>query len=698
MNSSHLRSSENTAGRVGVRFSSPRASRNSRTSLTPRTSGASAASLQDTSDESPDRPDSSNRADREHGVDNLRRAKKQGNRSTDRNYVRRGVKHSIPYLSSVERTKTETQARFVIYASSTLRYYWDVFIFLLMIYVALVSIFLFSFHFNLSHDHVWSVLERILDVIFVFDIILNFFTSYKVECFDDGPVTLKQTSLKYLSSYFLPDLLSTIPWDLVTGPADNDRPTLLFLVRYLRLLRLVKLPRLGRALRVRESFTHIEVKFHIKYGHMKLITLIFTVVIIAHWFACFFYFFGTFPDSTDPDFFTSWTGVDEKVPKHTFGRYILSLYFSIYTITTIGYGDVVPGTTLERTYVNVIMFLGAACFAYVISQVSNIFGELHENFALRRRMMDMLTDLTRIQKIPPSLAVEIRQYFHDYFSHKRVTDEKALLDVMSNGLRQRVLRHMYGQYVRGTGILNSVPDHKLNEVYCNIHEQFKHKEDVLFNVGDLADGLYIVKNGLVSLIDETGDSAQVGDGAVIGVADMPIRRGWKYKAVVLVNSVVLIIPRTFVVEALESRHDTLSALRDIEAGQLWRQALQVLQRNMRLVQHSKRFKDRAKQWLRESGQITSAVAAEDVDDDDDDNDDIDDSGGASSEAEVDHNSRSESDSRRESGLEEDENVEPLQRELREKKRRVEQLAGQILQLRQNMQSLMSDLDAMSEFL
>lgn len=686
MSPSHSHPSENTPARASVRFTAPRASHTSRAS---RTSGAS---LPDTSEESPDRPDSSNGVNRKRSSDNFRRSKKQGDVSTDRNHVRRGVKHSIPYLSSVEHTKEEKHSRFVIFASSTLRYYWDLFILLLMIYVAFVSIFLFSFFHTFSYNHVWFILERCLDVIFVVDIILNFFTSYKVERFDEGPATLKQTSLKYLSSYFLPDLISTVPWDVVSGPTVDGGPTLLFLVRYLRLLRLVKLPRLGRALRVRESFTHVEVKFNIKYGHMKLITLVFTVVIIAHWFACFFYFFGTFPDSTDPDYFTSWTGVDEKVPKHLFGRYILSLYFSIYTITTIGYGDVVPGTTLERTYVNVIMFLGAACFAYVISQVSNIFGELHENFALRRRMMDMLTDLTRIQKIPPSLAVEIRQYFHDYFSHKRVTDEKALLDVMSNGLRQRVLRHMYSQYVHSTGILNTIPDHKLNDVYCNIREQFKHKEDVLFNVGDLADGLYIVKNGLVALIDETGDKAQVGDGAVIGVADMPIRRGWKYKAVVLVNSVVLQIPRTFVVEALESRHNTLSALRDVEAGQLWRQALQALQRNMRLVQLSERFKNRTNEWLRESGQIRDAVEMEDMDND------VDDTGEAITEGDADRDSQSESDRRDERQVDEEKDVQSLRRELQEKKHCVEQLADQILQLRRNMQSLMSDLDAMSEIL
>lgn len=555
------------------------------------------------SDDSPENPDSSTPRKASYH----RHTRNAPNKSTDRIYLRKGIKHSIPYLTSIKATRDDGHSRFVVKASERWRYSWDVFVFFLFMYVSLVSVFVYSFLNVLPRRGAWFVIERILDVLFSIDVIINFFTSYAVERFDDAPVTLRQTCSKYVSTYFVTDFISTIPWDVIVHHSDHhDENHPILLVRYLRLLRLIKFHRLYRAVRVRESFTRAEIKLHVKCGHWRLLTLSFSVILISHWFACLFYFFGTVPDSTNTAFFTSWTGVEEKVPSSTYGRYILSLYFSIYTITTIGYGDVVPGTTFERTYVNVIMVLGAACFAYVISQVSNIFGELNENFALRRRMMDMLTDLTRIQKLPPSLAIEIKQFFRDYFSHRRVIDEKALLDVMSNGLRQRVLRHMYSSFIQKAVIFNGIPDHKLDSIYCNIQDTFRHKDDVLFNVGDQADCLYIVKNGSVTLIDETGDHVDIGTGpgGVIGLADMPIRRGWKYKAVVTVSSEVLEIPRTFVLEALESQPETLNALRVNEASQVWLQALQVLQRHIRLVALSQRFEEQTREWTRGSQELS----------------------------------------------------------------------------------------------
>lgn len=682
MSSPRRHSSENNATQSVVRFSPDAVHRNS---------------------SSDDRQRNINSSDGQEKTNTTRSNKfEKSNHSADRNDFRRGIKHSIPYLSTVENYNGQLLSRFTISASNKYRYCWDVWIFILFMYVALVSVFVFSFLNSFPRNSVWFVIERILDAFFIIDIVLNFFTFYKVKQFEETPVTLKHTIQSYLSRYFLTDLIATIPWDIISYRPNTPVNILLFL-RYIRLLRLVKLPRIYRALRLRESFTQFEVKFHIKYGHMRLVSLVFSVILIAHWFACLFYFFGTIPDSTNASLFTSWTGVEDKVPTHTYGRYILSLYFSIYTITTIGYGDVVPGTTFERTYVNVIMFLGAACFTYVISQVSNINVELHENSALRRRMMDMLTDLTRIQKIPPSLAVEIRQYFHDYFTHRRVTDEKALLDLMSNGLRQRVWRHMYGEYVNKTGILKTIPDHKLNNIYRNIFDTFKHKDDVLFNDGDLADGLYIVKSGLVTLTDDVGDHVNVGDGGVIGVADMPIRRNWKFKAVVSVNSEVLQISRSCVLEALESCPGILSALRHTEASKSWQQGLQVLQRHMRLVTLSQQFREKTKEWLRQSGHF-----AEEIDEMDESTQGCNTTAGASTSgnaetsktaslsdagAHIEGSGSRAMRNRRNADGEEDDvtDVEKLQKELREKRERVDHLEEQIAKLRHHMKEFLSNL-------
>eukprot|EP00966_Prymnesium_polylepis_P152402 3520358-Prymnesium_polylepis.1 len=53
-------------------------------------------------------------------------------------------------------------------------------------------------------------------------------------------------------------------------------------------------------------------------------------------------------------------------------RYIISAYWSVMTLTTIGYGDISMKTKAERCYAIFCMIVGAVSFAYVLGNVQNI--------------------------------------------------------------------------------------------------------------------------------------------------------------------------------------------------------------------------------------------------------------------------------------------------------------------------------------
>ena len=61
-----------------------------------------------------------------------------------------------------------------------------------------------------------------------------------------------------------------------------------------------------------------------------------------------------------------------KLPLLDYEIYILSIYFVMTTIATVGYGDLYPTTTVERIYVMMLMMVGVLFFTMLSGALASI--------------------------------------------------------------------------------------------------------------------------------------------------------------------------------------------------------------------------------------------------------------------------------------------------------------------------------------
>merc|ERR1719326_1632468 len=86
------------------------------------------------------------------------------------------------------------------------------------------------------------------------------------------------------------------------------------------------------------------------------------MVVFTHWLACCMV-------STGPGYLDGYLDLgDASVSR----QYLAGFYWSMMTITTVGYGDVLPKSDIERIYCVVAMLIGSSVNAYVIGRVSVI--------------------------------------------------------------------------------------------------------------------------------------------------------------------------------------------------------------------------------------------------------------------------------------------------------------------------------------
>lgn len=57
-------------------------------------------------------------------------------------------------------------------------------------------------------------------------------------------------------------------------------------------------------------------------------------------------------------------------------RYIVSMYWTVMTLSSVGYGDVLPRTHLEQGYAILVMVTGCCMFAFGVVQIANLLSTM----------------------------------------------------------------------------------------------------------------------------------------------------------------------------------------------------------------------------------------------------------------------------------------------------------------------------------
>lgn len=151
-------------------------------------------------------------------------------------------------------------------------------------------------------------------------------------------VWLTRPSLKYVFSFYgLIDLLSTIPTYLSLFIPGSQS---LLVIRLLRVLRIFRILKMGRY--ISEARIIAEA---LKASIYKITVFIVTVLVLVTILGTMMYLIeGSQTDSM----FTS-------IP--------MSIYWAIVTLTTVGFGDIVPQTVLGQIMASIIMLMGYAIIA-----------------------------------------------------------------------------------------------------------------------------------------------------------------------------------------------------------------------------------------------------------------------------------------------------------------------------------------------
>jgi len=367
---------------------------------------------------------------------------------------------------------------------------WDKTIMTVLLYTAIVTP--FEVAFLTPEIGPMFVVNRLVDTVFIFDIA---FTFYLDPGQDQNLKTNSQPdhhkiAMAYLKGWFFIDVVSCIPFDLASILMEGSSLEDLKFLRVTRLLRLIKLVRLLRATRM---FDRWEDSMAINFAALSLTKSCCVVALFSHWFACLWYI-TYYIEEAEENWVTS--GGFENYA--TFDSYIASWYFSVMTMSTIGYGDISPVTSAERIVACVMMLVGAGIYAYVVGSITSTVQTMEASTRKYQELMDQLNTFLEDNQVDNSLRVEARKYFRTRHQAGNLVDWRELLHEMSPDLREQIASQSHEDWCAGSNYFWDSPDDFRGKAAALFKEVTFPKAEKILEIGQNVDSIFVIKSGVVA--------------------------------------------------------------------------------------------------------------------------------------------------------------------------------------------------------
>lgn len=392
-------------------------------------------------------------------------------------------------VSSYNQNQNESKGYIISPMDSRYRW-WEAFMVLLVAYSAWVYPFQVAF-LNYSPKRQLYIANNIVNLFFLIDIILTFFVAYVDSRTQLLVYNLRKIAIRYISTWFIMDIASTIPYEalgyFITGKLKLTLSySLLCMLRFWRLRR------------VKQLFTRLEKDIRFSYFWVRCTRLLCVTLFLVHCAGCLYYLLA----DRYPHHGKTWIGAVIPNFKETslWIRYISAIYWSITTMTTVGYGDLHAVNTMEMIFIIFYMLFNLGLTAYLIGNMTNLVVEGTRRTMEFRNSIQAASNFVNRNHLPPRLKEQILAYMCLRFKAETL-NQYHLIEQLPKSICKSICQHLFLPTVEKVYLFEGVSKEILLILVSKMRAEYiPPREDVILH-NEAPDDVYIIVSGEVEIID-----------------------------------------------------------------------------------------------------------------------------------------------------------------------------------------------------
>lgn len=397
-----------------------------------------------------------------------------------------------------------------------------------------VSILPFKYSFINSEYKYWDLAENGFDFIFFADLVLTFFKAIEkgnsLDEDEDLEMRISRIALKYFSFWFWVDLISILPFEYLISVGDMS-----IFIRMSKLPRLYKIIKLSKVIRSSKGIQNssgciaeIKRQLILMEGLGEVLSNSVSLLLFSHLFACFWHLAASFEDPH-----RNWIVANGFEDQGAGGRYLVSLYWVVQTITTVGYGDIIISNMFEQIIAILGMLAGVIFFSITVSSLSRIVGNSDKKKEVYEKKKSVLYDLNDKYGI----SAETMGLLMDVLKLNILNNDSDLYKLLYSipeNLFLELSFEIHKSMVKGMPIFENYGKKFIAYVCPKLKLEQYNPGTTIFSLGEYAGSMCFIKEGDVALMtDDIPSTAFVhyGNGECIGEIDMLFKQTRKFKCI-----------------------------------------------------------------------------------------------------------------------------------------------------------------------
>ena len=285
----------------------------------------------------------------------------------------------------------------------------------------------------------------------------------------------------YLQGYFVLDLVSSVPFGLVTENISSFNK----LLRLFKLPRLMKMTKIAKLAKFRDYYKGTSLSYFIRIhgGLIKTILLGVVTLVMLHLATCIWCAIGL-NDNEAP--FT-WIYRYKLDHSNDYEVYLTGLYFCLVSLTTVGYGDYTAYTNTEICFCILWMLIGVAFYSFTIGIISAFFTGKESKESLLAKKLNNLDEFCKELNIKEETKQKLKasiEYSANKITYQWLDPNQVIFNELPMRLKYELLVSLYKKLILDCPFFNSFDISFVIKIVPLLKPLFLKSGETIWSEGD----------------------------------------------------------------------------------------------------------------------------------------------------------------------------------------------------------------------